>query len=212
MDDVEPVVRVGRLAPCLLGPGLLASVVFGRDQLFVRPWFAPVLVVTALALALLAIRSGVETSPTTTAVLLLPLVVGVSLSPGLVGRAQTGADGPAVVQTRIGEGQNRVLDDAGEEVSILDVVLAERQVGGVALDGRGVSVEGFVVAESRISRYVMACCAADARPVTLDVVGGELPPEGTWVRVRGFLRSEGADMVLRPQTVTAIPTPARPFL
>ena len=81
----------------------------------------------------------------------------------------------------------------------------------MALDGRPVTLEGMTSAGNRITRQVMACCAADARPVSLPVEG-ELPPVGSWIRVSGELRADDADLRLRARTVTGIHAPDRPFL
>jgi uncharacterized repeat protein (TIGR03943 family) len=58
-----------------------------------------------------------------------------------------------------------------------------------SLDGRGVTLIGFAVrrgAAMELARMSISCCAADARPNRVRMVGdlGEIPPD-TWLRVQG---------------------------
>jgi uncharacterized repeat protein (TIGR03943 family) len=65
-----------------------------------------------------------------------------------------------------------------------------------SLDGRTVELTGFVVrrgAAVELARLTIACCAADARPHRVRLVGdlGD-PPADTWLRVRGVLQTGSA--------------------
>ena len=95
-------------------------------------------------------------------------------------------------------------------VAKLLVLLAEREVGSVALDGTPVTVEG-VVRNGEIRRLAMVCCAADARPLTLRLTG-DLPVDGTWVRATGRLAARPGGLILDTGRVSPIPTPPDPFL
>jgi uncharacterized repeat protein (TIGR03943 family) len=79
-----------------------------------------------------------------------------------------------------------------------------RAISDRSLDGREVTLTGFVVRhgeEVRLTRLVISCCAADARPMTVRLVGGgpgsgvDHPPD-TWLRVRGRIQPGSAT----PQT------------
>lgn len=65
-----------------------------------------------------------------------------------------------------------------------------------SLHGREVTLTGFVVrrgAAVELARLTIACCAADARPNRVRLVGdlGD-PPRDTWLRVRGTVQTGSA--------------------
>lgn len=65
-----------------------------------------------------------------------------------------------------------------------------------SLDGREVTLTGFTVrrgAAVELARLTIACCAADARPHRIRLVGdlGD-PPQDIWLRVRGTVQSGSA--------------------
>ena len=65
-----------------------------------------------------------------------------------------------------------------------------------SLDGREVTLTGFAVrrgAAVELARLTIACCAADARPNRIRLVGdvGD-PPQDTWLRVRGTVQTGSA--------------------
>lgn len=72
---------------------------------------------------------------------------------------------------------------------------------GGGLDGREVVVTGFVVrrgAAVELARMRIACCAADARPLRLHLVGDVgAPAPDTWLRVRGRLAPGSATAASR---------------
>jgi uncharacterized repeat protein (TIGR03943 family) len=90
-----------------------------------------------------------------------------------------------------------------------------------SLDGREVQLTGFVVrrgAAVELARLTIACCAADARPHRVRLVG-ELggPSPDTWLRVRGRVQSGSASAAtgyVPTLTVTAadvVPAPPDPY-
>ena len=60
-----------------------------------------------------------------------------------------------------------------------------------SLDGTPIRLEGLVVHSDELpdgfllTRFVLSCCAADAIPVQVGIVGGGRPAEDTWVEVEG---------------------------
>jgi len=104
------------------------------------------------------------------------------------------------------------------EIPVAEVVL---RASNGSLDGREVTVTGFVVrrgAAVDLARLTIACCAADARPNRVRLVGdlGALPSD-TWLRVRGRVQpgSSSATTGFVPAlTVTAaeiVPAPPDPY-
>lgn len=80
-----------------------------------------------------------------------------------------------------------------------------------SLDGREVTLTGFAVrrgAATELVRMSIACCAADARPNRVRLVGdlGDIAPD-TWLRVRGTVQSGSATAAtgyVPAMTVTAV--------
>ena len=204
--------RTGRAVAGLLAVALLGAVLTKRAELLVRPWFAWVFVATALLLAAVVVRTRIRVSPASAALLLLPVAVGVTLTPVLASRVSAGTAQPTTLAARIGDGSNPLLGGGGGAVTLLQILLAEQQVGGVALAGRLVQVEAVVGADHTLTRSVIVCCAADAQTVDLPESGPDLGPTGRWVRVTGRLAPVGTQLVLAATSVTTIPTPAEPFL
>ncbi len=134
------------------------------------------------------------------------------MTPGLVARVPAGAPGDgAAIESRLGEADNPLLTGGSGEVTLLQVVLAGRELGAAALDGRPVTLQAQVRGPDTLTRLVMVCCAADARPVGI-TVEGTLPADGTWVRASGTLAADGSTLLLRLDAAEEIPVPARPLL
>ena len=195
-----------------LAAAFVAGVLTGRAPLFVRPWFTPVMATTGLVLAGVALRAGQRVRAEIAALVLVPVVVALALPAGVVGRAASTTASASDIGARLGDGDNPVLAGRRPDVTLLDIVLAERKVGGVYLAGRPVVVEAMVGPGPVLTRSVMVCCAADARPVSVPVRGAAVPAVSTWVRVRGRLAAEGNRLVVQADRVERIGTPSRPLL
>ncbi len=202
----------GTAAVAIAGAALVTLVLTGRATLLVRPWFAPILLATGLLVAAVTLRHRVELSRRAGVLLLAPVAVGLSLSPSVVGEVSQGAADPATLTQRLGDPANPLLAGKGGNVTLLQILLAEQQIGGVALADRSVSVEAIVSGTRRLSRSVIVCCAADAQSVSVAETGVTLPAAKTWVRVNGQLATHGDQTVLTATSVTRIHTPANPFL
>lgn len=196
----------------LLAVAFAGAVVTKRADLLVRPWFGWALLGTALLLAAVAVRTKVSLSPRATAALLLPLAVGLTLTPSLASRATQDATLSTTPAARIGDGHNPLINGRGGKVTLLQILQAEQQVGGVLLAGRQVQVDAIVDGPHRLERSVIVCCAADAQRIAVSVVGKSLAPNGHWVRVSGRLGTSGTQTVIVATSVQSIPTPADPFL
>ncbi len=90
--------------------------------------------------------------------------------------------------------------------------------GGTSFNGALVQLTGFVVdGESgafRLARYQIACCAADATPVVVRVVGtaGDVLPRDEWVTVTGMFKRGAGDLPeLAATSVVEIGAPEDPY-
>ncbi len=184
----------------------------GRAALLVRPWFVPVLLATSVVIAAAAIWMRGRLPAGTAFALLLPVVVGVTLTPGVAAKVSQGPADTSTLAARVGDPANPLLAGRGGQVTLLQILLAEQQGGGVVLAGRHVSVEARTAGPHRLERAVIVCCAADAQTVSLPVTGPALPRPGNWVRVQGRLETDGTRTVLAATRVSPIPTPVDPFL
>jgi uncharacterized repeat protein (TIGR03943 family) len=88
---------------------------------------------------------------------------------------------------------------------------------GASLQGAAVRLTGFVAGTEdggfRLARYQIACCAADAAPVVVRVVGGRrVPARDRWVTVTGVVRSGGGELPqLAATNVVEVPAPDDPY-
>lgn len=204
--------KTGRIAALVVGVALVALVVVGRATLLVRPWFAPVLLAAGALIALASVRYGARLSRSGAIALLAPVAVGLTLTPAVVGRISTGPADLSTLTHRIGDSSNPLVDGRGGPVTLLQILFAEQQVGGVAISGRSVTVEAIASGPHTLSRSVLVCCAADAQSISVPEAGVALPSGHDWVRVTGRLQSEGTRTVLIATSVSRIPTPGNPFL
>ena len=75
-------------------------------------------------------------------------------------------------------------------------------------------VAGDVDGGFELARYQIACCAADAEPVVVRVLGtsGDPPSRDQWVTVTGTFKPGGGDIPdLNSTSVVQIPAPNDPY-
>jgi uncharacterized repeat protein (TIGR03943 family) len=121
--------------------------------------------------------------------------------------------------------------EGATQMSILDFLDKTYYDPAKTLAGVPVTVVGFVAPSDRssdnflLTRFVIACCAADARPVQIAVTdyNGFVPPVDTWVEVSGTWQPEpegstprlGTDGFALPNfaalRVAPIPPPDNPY-
>jgi len=89
---------------------------------------------------------------------------------------------------------------------------------GRSFNGASVQLVGFAAGTEgtgfRLARYQIACCAADAIPVVVEVVGsaGALPSKDQWFQVTGTFEGVDGDVPrLAATTLVAIPAPVDPY-
>ena len=86
-------------------------------------------------------------------------------------------------------------DEPAPRLELSDVVARANWDQAGQLDGREVTLTGFVVrrgASVQLVRLAIVCCAADARAVRLRLDGPLDVPAGTWLEVRGTVRTGSA--------------------
>jgi len=149
--------------------------------------------------------------------LLAPIAALLLVAPPTLG--SYGVDRGAIVDIRAGAG---VLDPlvAGAEptrMTLLEFGQRAFDRDGASFGGAAVQLTGFVAGAEeggfRLARYQIACCAADAAPVVVRVVGGRrVPARDRWVTVTGVFRAGGGELPeLAATNVVEIPAPDDPY-
>ena len=218
----------------LVGAVLLRLTITGTYQRYVRVEMGPWLTVAGVAVIVLglvtlrgALRSGRPVDPHDHDhghgvgvgwLLLAPIAALLLVAPPTLGSYGVGR--AATVDIRAGA---PVFDPLPRAASPRPMTLLE--FGQRAFDHDGASfrraavqLTGFVAGtgdhDFRLARYEIACCAADAIPIVVRVVGtaGDVPPRDEWVTVTGtFRRLVGDVPVLSATSVVEIQAPNDPY-
>jgi uncharacterized repeat protein (TIGR03943 family) len=105
-----------------------------------------------------------------------------------------------------------------KSMTLLEFVERGFEHGGASFNDVPVRLTGFVAGAEeggfRLARYQIACCAADATPVVVKVVGtsGSPPRDDQWVTVTGTFEPGGGELPrLAATTVAEIPAPGDPY-
>jgi uncharacterized repeat protein (TIGR03943 family) len=148
--------------------------------------------------------------------LLAPIAALLLVAPPALG--SYGVDRGTSVDVREGAPEFQPLDPDGGPVDMTLLEFNQRAFDhdGDSFGGTPVRLTGFVAGggEFRLARYQIACCAADAAPMVVRVVGtdGDPPARDQWVTVTGTFRPGGGDTPqLAATTVVEIPEPADPY-
>jgi uncharacterized repeat protein (TIGR03943 family) len=150
--------------------------------------------------------------------LLAPIAALLLVAPPTLG--SYGVDRGAAVDIRAGASVFEPIAPGSGPVPMTLLEFGQRAFdhGGASFEGVPVELTGFVVADEpggfRLARYQIACCAADAAPVVIRVVGvaGDPPARDQWVTVTGTSRpGDGEIPVLAATTVAPIATPNDPY-
>jgi uncharacterized repeat protein (TIGR03943 family) len=105
-------------------------------------------------------------------------------------------------------------------LNLIDFATRALWDAGRTLTKREVSMTGFVLHSYQggflLSRLVITCCAADARPIDVGVQAAvPAPPPGTWVTVVGTYSGVSPDDATLPEladaTMRVVPQPANPY-
>ena len=232
--EVESVVLL------LAGGALLRSGLDGSYTRYVRAGMLPFLLATGLVLATVALLELAQTlRPTDAAqqlaghdhgstvgwLLAAPVLALLLLAPPPMGSEAAGRSGTALGSAATTSDYPPLPDGDPVRLTVLD--FASRAVFDAAdsLGQRRVTLTGFVVADRSGTRYlarmVISCCAADARPIKVGLLGNlprNLPADG-WIEVTGRRSDRIArDPInresipfLQVDTVSTVPAPAHPY-
>jgi uncharacterized repeat protein (TIGR03943 family) len=132
--------------------------------------------------------------------LLAPVMALLLLSPPALGSfaaGQSGSVGPAAASD-----YPPLPDGDPVDVGLMDYAGRAVFDGGRSLTGRTVKLTGFITpgpdGRPMLARMVLACCAADGRPIKVGLTGGPPVdvPAGTWLQVTGrYTDKRGKDPV-----------------
>ncbi|MFH1708708.1 MAG: hypothetical protein ABIF71_12450 [Planctomycetota bacterium] len=151
----------------------------------------------------------------------LLIVLGNPLSGGLSATMAGGlaAAGTGAVTGDLGpDGRPRI--SGVPEYSIIEAANApDRLPERVAVVGMVLKPAGVAAPAFRLVRFTISCCAADARPVVLDVQAGDIQgfnyealPENTWVGVTGTVVTGPAGVTLKADAIQPVERPADEYL
>lgn len=215
----------------LVGAVLLRLSLTGTYRRYVRvemgPWLAiagaVVVVLGLMTLARVVRRQraddahGHEPGIRAGWLLLAPIAALLLVAPPTLG--SFGVRRAAAVDIRAGAPVFRPLS-ASSPVPMTLLEFAQRafERDGASFAGASMRLTGFVANPEgegfRLARYQIACCAADAAPVVIRVVGvhGGVPEQDQWVVVTGRFEPGGDDVPqLAATTVRPIPAPDEPY-
>jgi uncharacterized repeat protein (TIGR03943 family) len=126
--------------------------------------------------------------------LLAPVLVIALVAPPALGADSVNRAGARNAVVQDGDVFPPLPDDP--ELTVAEFVQRAAWDTSGSLDGREVTLTGFAVrrgAAVELARLTIACCAADARPNRVRLVGdlGD-PAQDTWLRVRGVVQAGSA--------------------
>jgi uncharacterized repeat protein (TIGR03943 family) len=229
---VAAVTAAGGAISLLLGTVLLRLTLGGTYRRYVRVGMGPWLVVAGvavLALGLVTVARALRRDAPDAGhdrheddrvgwLLLAPIAALLLVAPPTLG--SYGVDRGATVDVRAGASVFDPLTRGAGPVSMTLLEYGQRAFdhGGASFNGESVRLTGFVVdAEGdgfRLARYQIACCAADATPVVIQVenVFGGVPGRDQWVTVTGTFQPGGENVPrLSATSVLEIPPPEDPY-
>jgi uncharacterized repeat protein (TIGR03943 family) len=214
------------------GGAFLYLAVSGKLRVLLNPLFWPLEIACGIILVALAVAYLVLFRPVTrgatrfplgqAGVLFVPLLVAAMLAPQ--------SFSAAALEARAGLSGGKILAQSGsggrtgDMVELVDLAAAAYYPENIPkVTGRKVSYLGqFLPAtkpgEFRFCRVLMSCCAADATPIYLHIIGN--PPDKVaqlgWIQVEGetFFRQDDGDWTpcVRLTGVTSAQAPPDPYL
>jgi uncharacterized repeat protein (TIGR03943 family) len=219
----------------LVGAVLLRLTVTGAYTRYVKSGMGPWLVVAGVVVIVLGVATlvrawrgdgdgdgdrdeqGHEHGERVGWLLLAPIAALLLVAPPALG--SFGVDRGASVDVREGAPEFQPLDpDAGPvDMTLLEFSQRAFDHDGASLGDTPVRLTGFVAGGGgfRLARYQIACCAADAAPLVVRVVGteGGTPARDQWVTVTGtYEDTDGGDIAeLAATSVVEIPEPTDPY-
>jgi uncharacterized repeat protein (TIGR03943 family) len=228
------VTAAGGTISLLVGAVLLRLTVTDTYRRYVRPDLSPFLLVAGIAIVILglvtllwALRHGQDEDPNAHEhehgvgpgwLLLGPIAALLLVAPPTLG--SYGVDRAAKVDVRAGTAVFAPLRESASPVPMGLMEFGQRafERNGASFNGATVELTGFAAGDEdggfRLARYQIACCAADASPVLVKVVGteGDAPPPDQWVTVTGTFHPGGENVPeLSATSVQEIEPPEEPY-
>ena len=222
----------GGTITALAGTVLLRLTVTGTYTRYVRPGMGLWLAIAGVLLVLLGATTLVGAlrrarpvdahdhggHPPVGWLLLAPIATLLLVAPPTLG--SYGVDRGAAVDVRAGTSVFAPLSrgDGPVPMSLLEFGQRAFDRDGASFAGAAVQLTGLVAGGEddgfRLARYQIACCAADAAPVVVRVVGinGDPPRRDSWVTVTGsFDPGDGEVPELAAASVVEVPEPDDPY-
>ncbi len=217
----------------LVGVTALRLSLTGAYLNFVKPSLRPWLIVAGGLLVLLGGwglwrelrgRRTADHAPAVAWLLVLPVLAVFLVAPSSLG-AFAASRNPARFTPRATFPALRAEVAGAVPMSLGEYTLRALYDEGRALDGRQVRLTGFVARERGavyVTRFVLSCCAADARSIRVELPARPaLPADDTWIEAVGRWQPVpdlGADDAGGGRPVgldlagfTVVPKPARPY-
>jgi uncharacterized repeat protein (TIGR03943 family) len=150
--------------------------------------------------------------------LLAPIAALLLVAPPTLGAYGVGR--AATVNVRAGKTVFKKLKPAQGPVPMTLLEFAQRAFdhNGASFNHVPVQLTGFSAGSDgggfKLARYTIACCAADAAPLVIRVVGtsGQIPSNDQWVNVTGLWKPGGGNTPqITATTVVQIPAPEDPY-
>jgi uncharacterized repeat protein (TIGR03943 family) len=227
------VTAAGGLISLLVGTVLLRLVLTGTYGRYVRlgmgPWLA-IAGAAVIALGAVTLLQALRRAEAPDAhdhhrrggdrvgwLLLAPIAALLLVAPPTLGSYGVGRG--AEVDIRAGAGVLDPLVATAEPTRMTLLEFGQRAFDrdGASFGGAAVQLTGFVAGAEdggfRLARYQIACCAADAAPVVVRVVGSRrAPARDRWVTVTGMFRPGGDELPeLAATNVVEVPAPDDPY-
>lgn len=225
---VVALTAAGGTISLLVGAVLLRLTFTGAYTRYVRPGMGPLLAIAGLVAILLGavtLRRALRHEPTDESVghdhdgmpragwlLLAPVAALLLVAPPALGSFGVGR-GATIDVTAGAPVFESLRQDAVVPMTLLEYNQRAAEHAGESFNDATVELTGFVVGADadgfRLARYQIACCAADAAPIVVQVVGvyGDLPPRDAWVTVTGRFDMGGGEV---PRLVALGVTPIAP--
>lgn len=197
---------------------------------YLKPAFQPVLLIAGVVLVLLGGHGllrppaaeahghgGHGDAPGVAWLLAVPLLVLLLVAPPALGSFAAGRQGPVASVSGSAFTELPPAREGAVDLGLRDFVTRALQDPDRSLDGVPVRVVGFVVPDEDgdgylLSRFTVACCAADATAYTTRVTGDGGRAADTWVEVTGrWEPGDGEVPVLVADDVTVVPAPEEPY-
>jgi uncharacterized repeat protein (TIGR03943 family) len=150
--------------------------------------------------------------------LLAPIAALLLVAPPALGSYGVGRSNAVDIRAGVTGFDRLPLNSEPVAMSLLEFGQRAFDRDGVSITDVPVVLTGFVAGSDNdgflLARYQIACCAADAAPVVVQVVNveGEQPPRDQWVMVTGVLHPGAVEIPeLSAETVLPITPPEDPY-